>query len=82
MRLALVMGVGVVLASCASPQETAALDDQNCRGQGLRPGTSEYDKCRTALDAARQQENVTQAMRQQQESMQRNMQSMSRIPTR
>jgi hypothetical protein len=34
------------------------------------------------LDAARQQENVTQAMRQQQESMQRNMQSMSRIPTR
>jgi hypothetical protein len=34
------------------------------------------------LDAARQQENVTQAMRQQQESMQRNMQSMSRMPTR
>ena len=82
MRLALVMAVGLALSGCATPQETAALDDQKCRTDGLRPGTSEYDRCRTALDTARQQENVTQAMRQQQESMQRNMQSISRMPTR
>jgi hypothetical protein len=77
-----VMAVGLVLAGCASPQETARLDDQKCRTDGLRPGTSEYDKCRASLDAARQQENVVQAMRQQQNSMQRDMQSISRMPTR
>jgi type IV pilus biogenesis protein CpaD/CtpE len=82
MRVALTMAVGLVLAGCASRQETALLDDQKCRTDGLRPGTDEYDRCRTAFDAARQQENVVQAMRQQQESMQRNMQSISRMPTR
>jgi len=69
------------MAGCMSPQETASVDDQKCRADGLRPGTSEYDNCRLALDRARQQENVTNAMKQQQESMQRNMQSMSRMPT-
>jgi len=82
MRVALMMAVGLVLAGCASRQETALLDDQKCRTDGLRPGTSEYDRCRTAFDAARQQENVIQAMRRQQESMQQNMQSISRMPTR
>jgi hypothetical protein len=75
MRLASIVAIGVVLTGCASPQETALLNDQKCRSDGLRPGTGEYDKCR-------QQENLVRAMRQQQDSMQQNMQSISRLPTR
>ena len=82
MRLALAMAVGMALAGCASSQETALPDDQKCRADGLRPGTSEYDRCRSALAAARQQDNVAQAVKQQQQSMQQNMQSISRMPTR
>jgi len=76
----LTLAIGFMLTSCALPQETTLLNDQKCRSDGFQPGTSEYDKCR--MDSARQQENLSRAMSQQQDRMQQNMQSISRMPTR
>ena len=79
MALPMVMAVGIVVAACASPQEIASADDRKCQADGLKTETSEYNRCRAALETARQQQNVVQAMKQQQEMMQRDAQSIVRM---
>jgi hypothetical protein len=77
-KFASAMIVALALAGCASSsQELAQTDDQKCRTN--KPGTAEYDKCRATLDAARQQENLARAMRQQQEMTMRDAQYISRM---
>jgi hypothetical protein len=69
----------LALTGCASPQEMAQMDDQKCRSNGLKPGSTEYDRCRMALDAARQQQNLAQAMKRQAEMQQQNAETITRM---
>src|SRR5262249_2105630 len=79
MKLVPAIAIALMLAGCASSQQLAQTGDEKCRTDGLKPGTPEYDKCRTAFDAARQQENLARAMRQQQEMTMRDAQYITRI---
>jgi uncharacterized protein YcfL len=69
----------LALAGCASPQEIAQSDDQKCRANGFKLGTTEYDKCRMTLDAAHQQQNLAQAMRQQAEMQRQSAEYITRM---
>lgn len=62
MKLWLVVGVGLLLGSCAgspmrtammSPEERAKEDDTKCRDFGATPGTQAYFDCRMRLDERR-----------------------------
>jgi hypothetical protein len=79
MKFVSAMVVVLTLAGCTSTQQLAQTDDEKCRTDGLKPGTAQYDKCRATLDAARQQENLARAMRQQQEMTLRDAQYITRI---
>ena len=80
MRVLLAMAIALLPAGCASPQEVALADDRKCQADGLKPETSEYSRCRTALADARQQQNVLNAMKDSQDRMQRDAQQMMRMP--
>jgi len=69
----------LALAGCASPQEIVQMDARRCGANGFKPGTAEYDKCLMALDAARQRQNLAQAMKQQAEMQRKNAEYITRI---
>jgi hypothetical protein len=53
----------LLLAGCASkPPETdsdiSARDDAKCQSSGVKPGTPEYEKCRTKLADLRAQQEL------------------------
>jgi hypothetical protein len=79
MKLVSAVVVVLMLTGCASSQQLTQTADEKCQTDGLKPGTSDYDKCRTAFDTARQQENTTRAMREQQDRMMRDAQTISRM---
>ena len=80
MRVLVALAVALSLNGCASPQEVALADDRKCQADGLKPETNEYSRCRRALADARQQQNVLQAMKDQQQGTQRDAQQMMRMP--
>ena len=61
-RCLLCLAVLVLLSACASPEQQAAIrqqqieeDAQQCRAYGLKPRTEAFANCRMQLDLARKQ---------------------------
>lgn len=52
LRLALAISLAL-LSGCASPEQTAAVDNDRCASYGFTPGTDAYAQCRMQLDSDR-----------------------------
>ena len=80
-RLLLVAAAALPLSACfLTAEQIAANDDAACRGEGLKPGTPAYVKCREDRSNLRFAQNMeAQAMQRQMWSMQQmNTQMMMR----
>jgi hypothetical protein len=56
-----ILGIACLLAGCASPQQLAKMDNDQCKSYGLQFGTPAYGECRIRLAEMRQRQMAAAA---------------------
>lgn len=55
LRSILLLTLSLVLAGCATAEQTAARNNERCVNRGYQPGTPDFNKCLQAVDNERVQ---------------------------